>query len=473
MTILATRNLSESKYKNTSKEFIIKEKKFSNQYAPLYAERLVSMRSDIKETAIKYWSNKYQVKGLVELEKDEKCIIVGTLYKEMKNKPNILKELADDENNTFAIQPVLTIEKYIDDSDELILEDELQRILLIDPSQVEAPKKGKFLIKDNKLCTGLVIALLGHENENSKFEVEDYCFKDTAYTQLPKQIQTSTQDQDKYVVFVSGFELGDTNMDNNLFKLQLFIDFVCGDFMSNEGNEAELTDYEKKMKKILTNTQRLIIAGNSLSSSTQSKDMHNKAKYLTKNFIAGSVNSMKKLDEVLSQLIRKIEVDVMPGEFDPTNLMLPQQPLHHSMFTKSIASPYKYNLHTPTNPYSFSFDNISFMGTSGQFIDDIRRSTALDDPIELMKLTLDGGHLGPTCPDTLACYPYYGKDPFIINQLPHVYFAGNQPEFKHATHLVNSNPEHKVHLLSLPKFSKTNSCVFFNLNTFECEEIFF
>ena len=32
--------------------------------------------------------------------------------------------------------------------------------------------------------------------------------------------------------------------------------------------------------------------------------------------------------------------------------------------------------------------------------------------------------------DTLRCYPGTVEDPFIIDQAPHVYFAGNQPRFE-------------------------------------------
>ena len=37
-----------------------------------------------------------------------------------------------------------------------------------------------------------------------------------------------------------------------------------------------------------------------------------------------------------------------------------------------------------------------------------------------------------TAPDTLGCFPYVDKhkDPFVIQALPHVYFAGNQPAFQ-------------------------------------------
>ena len=33
-----------------------------------------------------------------------------------------------------------------------------------------------------------------------------------------------------------------------------------------------------------------------------------------------------------------------------------------------------------------------------------------------------------------GCYPFYGADPFMLNECPHIYFVGNQPEFKHKLH---------------------------------------
>lgn len=43
-----------------------------------------------------------------------------------------------------------------------------------------------------------------------------------------------------------------------------------------------------------------------------------------------------------------VPVDIMPGEFDPTNGILPQQPLHKCMFPKANAYP---TLNCVTNPY--------------------------------------------------------------------------------------------------------------------------
>ena len=219
----------------------------------------------------------------------------------------------------FLTQPVGHRDKYIDIDDQLILEDEVQRILLIDPADAT-----KTIIKDAKFCTGLVIALLGYEDDESKFVVWDYCFKETPFprgffyqfnefTFIKQNIIMNSKfstalsnpiNDDNYLVFLSGIEL-DTESNESLLKLQLLIDFLNGDFLNSDfDNEEKLnkTDYESKMEKMLTKTSRMIIAGNSLSSSTQSKDMHKQAKYLTKNFVAGSVVAIKQLDDFLVQL---------------------------------------------------------------------------------------------------------------------------------------------------------------------------
>lgn len=249
MTIV--RSLNELNYENKSAEFVLKQKSFQYQYAPLYAERLAKMRDEVKKATKIKWPD-YECKNLVELVKSERAIIVGTLYKDMKNKPNILKELAeDDENNGIPIQPVLDRDaKYIDEvSDEIILEDELQRILLID-----AP--GRDLIKSNRLCGGIVIAALGYENEESKFEVEDVCFKFTEYyTQLPKQIKSGGNDPS--ICLISGLELGDAaKTASYLYKFQLLVDFLRGDFVHHGDNE---------LKSLIKNTNRIIIAGKFIS----------------------------------------------------------------------------------------------------------------------------------------------------------------------------------------------------------------
>lgn len=80
-----------------------------------------------------------------------------------------------------------------------------------------------------------------------------------------------------------------------------------------------------------------------------------------------------------------------------------------------------------TNPHEFEVDGISFLGTSGQNIDDIYKYSVETDRLTLLERVLEWGHLVPTAPDTLTCYPLSDSDPFILESSPHVFFVGNQP----------------------------------------------
>lgn len=57
------------------------------------------------------------------------------------------------------------------------------------------------------------------------------------------------------------------------------------------------------------------------------------------------------------------------------------------------------------------------------------RYSAHEDRLSILDLSLRWGHLVPTAPDTLTTYPFVDNDPFVVRQVPHVFFAGNQPEF--------------------------------------------
>jgi len=122
-----------------------------------------------------------------------------------------------------------------------------------------------------------------------------------------------------------------------------------------------------------------------------------------------------------------------------------------------------------TNPYMFSVGGTNVTGTSGQNIDDLLRNTRLDSALDAMECTMRWSHLAPTCPDTLGCFPYTDSDPFITKSRPHVNFVGNQ---KFGQRWFKKDGE-TVKLISLPKFSETNSFVVLNLRTLEAKEVFF
>uniref|UniRef100_A0A8C8B7W0 DNA polymerase delta subunit 2 n=1 Tax=Otus sunia TaxID=257818 RepID=A0A8C8B7W0_9STRI len=194
------------------------------------------------------------------------------------------------------------------------------------------------------------------------------------------------------------------------------------------------------------------------------------AKYLTKKTQAASVEAVKMLDEILLQLCTSVPVDVMPGEFDPTNYTLPQQPLHRCMLP--LASTYS-TLRLVTNPYQADVDGVRFLGTSGQNISDIFKYSSMDDYLEILEWTLLAGHISPTAPDTLGCYPFYKSDPFILTDCPHVYFCGNAPRFQ--SKLIQGEPPdgQRVLLVTVPAFSATQTACLVNLHNLSCQPISF
>ena len=89
-----------------------------------------------------------------------------------------------------------------------------------------------------------------------------------------------------------------------------------------------------------------------------------------------------------------------------------------------------YNsLKTAPNPHMFEIDGHLILGTSGQNVNDILRNCSLTDPLDALEALLKWSHIAPTCPDTLGCFPFDDKDPFVIDRLPSVIFAGNQDTF--------------------------------------------
>jgi DNA polymerase II small subunit/DNA polymerase delta subunit B len=72
----------------------------------------------------------------------------------------------------------------------------------------------------------------------------------------------------------------------------------------------------------------------------------------------------------LTELAAAVPLDIMPGAGDPANYTLPQQPLHRCMFPGAAAYS---TLHRATNPHEFELGGLTFLGTSGQNVDDVFR----------------------------------------------------------------------------------------------------
>ena len=368
---------------------------------------------------------------LDEIEEGQSVVVIGTLFKNQALKPNILKEVGEENAASNQNDDKAVLDKYIDDSDELVLEDELQRARLYFA-------KGNKEYGVDRFVTGIVCGIKGsmipseQTEGGGKFKVEEMFFPD-----IPDYKSEPNKENARSIAIVSGLNISEASDDDYLQALDIMSQVLVGEI----GDDSIQEKYK--------NFERLIVAGNSLSADTRDKKILSTAKYLTTGQSARSVNAVKDLDTVLSNLASGINVDIMPGSNDPANQNFPQQPLHLCLFSSMIIKNEKYvskvglifyfsisdatkheTLKTVTNPYKMEIAGYTILGTSGQNVEDIMKNSSITDPLDALELILRWSHVAPTCPDTLGCFPYLENDPFVISELPHVLFAGNQKSFK-------------------------------------------
>jgi DNA polymerase delta subunit 2 len=165
---------------------------------------------------------------------------------------------------------------------------------------------------------------------------------------------------------------------------------------------------------------------------------------------------------MLCTLGRTVPLEVMPGAGDPTNCFLPQQPIHPIMLLN--ASRQAQAMRLATNPFSFEIESenkngvavpkTSFLVTSGQNVADVMRQSKLD-VVQTLTMQLRWGHLCPTAPNTLPCFPFQSEDPFVLTVAPHCVVTcgatasgGFETSFKDGTRFV-----------SVPRFAATGQIV--------------
>ena len=316
----------------------------------------------------------------------------------------------------------------------------------------------------NELITGIIVGCRGKVCQNSgNFICTNMIFNTLPPIKVIKQYNTNkNNNNDKYICFLSGLELG--YIENNHSNcVSMLFDYLYG-FIGDTN----------KSSKII----RVIICGNSLNNELLIEnltlfDFDREYKKKQKKQNQEIDHDIRKLDNYLSLLSKSVYIDIMPGKKDVSNCLMPQQKLHKCLFPKSHENN-SFNL--VTNPYKFNINNISILGTDGQNIDDILMYTKGLSKIDCLQLTLQSNIIAPTAPDTLSCYPFKLNDPFLINESPHVYFTANSNKYD-IKYMYNNNntskKSQKMVLLSIPSFVKTKQIVLLNINKLECETIQF
>lgn len=164
-------------------------------------------------------------------------VVVGTLYKEMPLKPNVLQEF------TSKLQgPPPARANYCSAEDELVLEDESGRVTLTGVDhlkhQVVTGACGDCPCRDpthalpsnthptlhHFAAAGVVMAIKGHVGEDGKLQVKDVC---TAGVPMSKPLMERPLAGDgPYVVLLSGLDLGTRAF--NPVPLMMLAEYVQG-----------------------------------------------------------------------------------------------------------------------------------------------------------------------------------------------------------------------------------------------------
>ncbi|XP_008546832.1 DNA polymerase delta subunit 2 [Microplitis demolitor] len=426
-------------YQDFGSKFLQKTKDYAKQFFHVYSSRLRELRIILEDKASKKWPEAKILK-LPELEnlEDEKCVIIGTLFKHQVWKPSILRELSDEIEDSGVIPEKRA--HYASEKDQLYLEDEMLRIKIVGD------------VDFSEVVTGVVCALMGKTLEDGSFKIDDWCFPG-----CPPRQQLGAPVTGK-LLLVSGLDLA--NDTNNLAR-DLLLEWISGMAGSSEAQEEAASIIN------------LVIAGNSVKT-TDSEQQHSRGLIKSKALEMASTRELSaginKLDKLLSQILNHCSVTLMPGQYDPSNVMLPQKPIHRLLLRESRGFE---NLKGVNNPWSGVIGNRLICGSSGQPIEDIIRVCGESDRTALhyLEKTLDWRHFCPTAPDTLPSYPFHDKDLFIMQQCPDIYFAGNTEKFE--TKIWKNQDNEPVRLICVPKFSTTSTAVLVDLKTLDVTPISF
>ncbi|KAJ7134983.1 DNA polymerase alpha/epsilon subunit B-domain-containing protein [Mycena crocata] len=437
-------------------------KSYKHQYANIYFIRLRILRDVVEEKARQRW---HGIKGspvlvpkVLEVEKSQLCYIVGTVYMDMPLKPNVMEDIARDN----SIPPPPPLSKFYSPDDSIMLEDESGRIHLVGERVVGA-----------RLVTGVIIAALGIETPTGEFEVVDICYAEMAPQSTHKAEGEGKMDvdtdplTDAWIALVSGLDIGSLSPADA--QIQMLVEYLTGE---GGGPEGQISAAQ---------ISRLIIAGDSLAPiivSTKGEGFDDKDARKGRRYgydaTSFSPHPTLSLSAHLLDIARTMPVHLLPGEADPSGVILPQQPFPRAMFG-AVSSYGSFSCETnPTYLRIASGSESEAMNetartllvNSGQPLNDMFKYVASppNTPLSLLESTLRWRHMAPTAPDTLWCHPYFSADPFLISETPHLYIVGGQQRF--ATKMVVAEEsQKKCRIVLVPRFAETGILVLVNLRT--------
>lgn len=265
------------------------------------------------------------------------------------------------------------------------------------------------MLKTVPLVTGCIIAVMGTENSNGELEVVDVKFPDLAPqperwalskpTNGMNGKKAESAGESKKVAIASGLSFSGSDASYAL-ELDLLLEFLLGEALGPSEQEN------------VSRISRLVIAGNSISTTDQKPEAEDADKKGNKKYgyDASAYNALPSalFDGFLAGLLPSIPVTLLPGEHDPANASYPQQAIHNAMFTAARqysadpASSQPGWFDTVTNPWEAEVEGWRMLGTSGQNVDDVFKYVESNDRLGMLAAMCRWRCSAPTAPDTLC-----------------------------------------------------------------------
>ncbi|KAJ2506408.1 DNA polymerase delta small subunit Cdc1 [Coemansia sp. RSA 2049] len=415
---------------------------YTRQFDQLYYKRLNELKPLVAEQAGRRWGGgKVQwTPRVLNVEGPGLTYIIGTVFIDSDAKPSTLDEV---ERTHWIADPIVAADEEGDgryrthESAVVHLEDESGRIRLV----------GKEMAKVT-LASGVVAAVLGAETPSGEFDVAELCFAGMPDAQPPLP-QAPSGGNAEYVAFVSG--LNATIDQPVTLEMQLLAEYILGSL----GSE----DTQRACAQIV----QVVVAGDLMELPAPPLGHTEDPKA---NDRRASAKLVAQVDDFLADIAASVPLLVMPGRGDPADVSMPQQPINRGMFGQSRQFS---GFVSTTNPACLTVNGVSLLGTSGQNIDDLRHYAVNgESACQLAAESLRWRHIAPTAPDTLWCYPFTDRDPFILEHSPHVYFVGNQDAPDSAWAAAGASAGARTRVLTVPVFKSSHKIVLLNLSTLDC-----
>lgn len=463
---------------------------YAHQFFSLYQQRLAMLKPRVDHETTRRWGNNTrQVNGkfiqhkpkILDITSGELCWVSGTIFCDMKHKFNILQEVERGTDDVVLQPPV----KYLDAENEAVvmIEDESGRAIL----------RNDALLRKSHLVTGCVVGVLGMEIQAGVLEIMEIVHPVPAPQLFPRRAiglgaegergkegkgaEEGNEEQDtdictqgaeeqtpspqEWIAFVSGLSVGrETALDLKIILLQQWLSGELGG-SSDVGMARSIS--------------ALVMVGNSIAEDEHEDtlDFSTTNNFGSKNTSKLSAESLAVFGLWLSEVLATVPVVVMPGDSDPCEVCLPQQPIHRALFGKNCVYVGSQSFSALTNPAWMELANgLRILATSGQNVNDIykydMKSPSLQLTLDIMELTLRWQVIVPTAPDTLYCYPYEDRDPFSLDETPNLYVVGNQ--CASGSRDIQLGPN-SVTLVSVSAFLKTGEIVLVNTTTLETKTV--